>query len=149
MLAKTHLAIGIFAMVFFLPHVNHKLIFIPVVLIASILPDIDSGFSTFGRKGIFRPVQFLSKHRGIFHSFTFCILVSILLAFYIPILAFSFFLGYALHLLADSWTIEGIKPFWPLKTVLKGGVRVGGVIEETVFIVFAILDVIFLALLFV
>jgi membrane-bound metal-dependent hydrolase YbcI (DUF457 family) len=147
-MAKTHLAIGIFAMAFFLPYVNHKLIFIPVVLIASILPDIDSGFSTFGKKGLFRPLQVLSKHRGLFHSFTLCIGVSIVFALYLPVLAFAFFLGYALHLLADSWTVEGIKPFWPFKPILKGAVRVGGIVEETVFIVFAILDVIFLVLLF-
>jgi membrane-bound metal-dependent hydrolase YbcI (DUF457 family) len=149
MLAKTHLMIGILAIAFFLPHVNHKLIFVPVVLIASLLPDIDSGFSTLGRKGIFRPLQAFTKHRGMFHSFTFCILVSLILAFYLPLLAFSFFLGYALHLLADSWTPEGIKPFWPLRPILKGRVTVGGFIEETVFIVFAILDVIFLILLFI
>ena len=149
MLAKTHLAIGVFAVAFFLPYVNHKLIFVPVVLIASLLPDIDSGFSTFGRKAIFKPVQLFTKHRGVFHSFTFCILVSIVLAMFIPVLAFSFFLGYALHLLADSWTLEGIRPFWPTKSVLKGRVKVGGIIEETVFIVFAILDVAFLFLLIV
>jgi len=149
MLFKTHIAIGLFAVIFFFPHVNHKLIFVPVVLIASILPDIDSGFSTLGRKGIFRPLQFFTKHRGIFHSFTFCVAVSILFAFFFPRIAFAFFLGYALHLLADSWTIEGIKPFWPLRTNLKGRVRVGGVIEGTVFIVFVLLDVIFLILLFV
>jgi membrane-bound metal-dependent hydrolase YbcI (DUF457 family) len=149
MMFKTHLAIGVFAVVLFFPIVNHPLIFVPVVLIASILPDIDSGFSTLGRKGIFRPLQMMTKHRGLFHSFTFAIIVALALAFYFPIFAFSFFLGYALHLLADSWTIDGIKPFWPMKAVLKGHVKTGGVIEETVFIVFGILDVIFLILLFV
>jgi len=143
------MAIGFFAMIFFFPLINHKLIFIPVVLIASILPDIDTGFSYLGKRRIFLPLQLLTKHRGIFHSFTFCVVVSILLALYLPVLAFSFFLGYALHLLTDSWTIEGIRPFWPLKTTLKGGVKVGGIIEQAVFMVFVILDLIFLILLFV
>ncbi|MCH7567882.1 MAG: metal-dependent hydrolase [Nanoarchaeota archaeon] len=149
MLMKTHLVIGAFAVVFFLPYVSHKLIFVPVVLIASLLPDIDSGFSTLGRRKIFRPLQFLTKHRGIIHSFTFCIAVSVLLAFYFPLIAFPFFLGYALHLLADSWTIEGIRPFWPLKDISRGKIRVGGTMEETVFIVFIILDAIFLIFLFI
>jgi membrane-bound metal-dependent hydrolase YbcI (DUF457 family) len=147
MLIKTHLAIGIFAAVFFLPHINNKLIFVPVVLIASILPDIDTGFSTLGKKRLFKPVQLLAKHRGIFHSFTLCVIVSVIFAFYLPILAFSFFLGYAIHLFADSWTLEGIKPFWPFKTLLKGHVKVGGIIEETVFMTFIVLDIIFLVLL--
>ena len=146
---KTHLAIGVFITAFFLPHVNYKPIFIPVVLIASLLPDIDSGFSIFGRWKIFRPLQILTKHRGIFHSFTFCIAVALLFAFYIPILAFPFFLGYAVHLLTDSWTVDGIRPFWPLKEVTKGRVRVGGTIESTIFFVFIILDLVFLVLLFI
>lgn len=149
MLFKTHLAIGVFAMIFFFPHVNHKLIFVPVVLIASILPDIDSGFSILGKKKIFKPLQAVTRHRGLFHSFTLCVVVSVLFAMYLPVLAFSFFLGYGLHLLADSWTVDGIRPFWPMKNVLNGSVRVGGIIEETLFITFGLLDVIFLVLLFV
>ena len=149
MMGKTHLAIGIFAAVFFLPHVNNKLAFIPMVLIASLLPDIDSGFSTLGKKGVFRPIQWMSKHRGIFHTFTLCILISLALSLYLPVLAFGFFLGYSLHLLADSWTVEGIKPFWPLKGELKGKVRVGGTVEQAVFMVFVILDLIFVVLFFV
>ena len=149
MLMKTHMAIGVFAVIFFFPYMNNKAIFSLAVLIASLLPDVDSGFSTMGRNMVMKPLQVLTRHRGIFHSFTFCIVVSLFFSFYLPVLAFGFFLGYALHLLADSWTPEGIKPFWPLKNDLMGKVRVGGVIEETVFIVFAILDVIFFILLFV
>ncbi len=148
MLWKTHFAIGIFAVIFFFPHINNKLIFVLVVLLASILPDIDSRFSKIGKMAISKPVQVLTKHRGIFHSFTFCIVISFIFAFYVPVLAFPFFLGYALHLLADSWTPDGIRPFWPAKKELRGGVKVGGVIEESVFIIFVILDIIFLALLF-
>lgn len=148
-MGKTHLAIGIFAALFFMPHVTNKWVFIPVVLFASLLPDADNGFSTLGKKGIFKPIQWISKHRGIFHTFTLCIVISLVFALYIPALAFGFFLGYALHLLADSWTVEGIKPFWPLKGELKGRVRTGGTVEQAVFIIFAILDVIFLLLLFV
>ena len=148
MLSKTHLAIGIFAAIFFFPYINNKLIFVPVVLIASILPDIDSRFSKIGKKAISRPIQLFTKHRGVFHSFTFCIIISFVFAFYIPVLAFPFFLGYALHLLADSWTPDGIRPLWPAKKELRGGVKVGGIVEQSVFVIFVILDVIFLVLLF-
>ncbi len=149
MLSKTHLAIGVFAIVFFLPHVNNKLIFVPVVLLASVLPDIDTGFSLMGKKWMFKPLQWFIKHRGILHSFTICVIISFLLAFYIPILALPFFLGYALHLLADSWTVEGIRPFWPHKVELKGKVKVSGIVEETIFVTFSILDVIFIILIFI
>ena len=143
MLGKTHLVIALFATIIFLPHVSHKWIFIPIVLLATMLPDIDSGFSSLGKKPIFRPLQMLTRHRGLFHSFTFCILVTLVLAMYWPVFAFPFFLGYGLHLLADSWTVEGIKPFWPLKLVSRGNVKVGGTIEETLFLVFILLDILF------
>jgi len=111
MLMRTHMSIAVFAVLFFLPHVNYKMIFIPVVLIATLLPDIDTAYSSLGKRIVFRPLQLFMKHRGIIHSFTFCIAVSVLFAFYIPVLAFPFFLGYALHLIADAWTVEGIRPF--------------------------------------
>lgn len=147
MLAKTHLAIGLFAMIFFLPHVDNVWVFIPVVLIASILPDIDSAFSTLGKNKAFRPLQAFTEHRGVFHSLTFCAVIAVFFSFYLPVLAFGFFLGYGLHLLADSWSVEGIRPFWPLQGIVHGSVRVGGVIEQGIFITFVILDAIFLVLL--
>jgi len=149
MLARTHLVIGAFAMIFFLPHISNKLIFIPVILIASLLPDIDSAFSTLGKSKVLRPLQAFTQHRGMLHSFTFCVLVAIVFAFYLPVLAFAFFLGYSLHLLADSWTVDGIRPFWPSNVTVQGKVRVGGFMEETIFIVFVLLDVVFLVLLFI
>jgi membrane-bound metal-dependent hydrolase YbcI (DUF457 family) len=149
MLSRTHIAIGVFAVLFFLPHVNYKWVFIPVVLIASLLPDIDSSMSTVGKYKVFRPFQLFMKHRGIIHSFTFCILLSVVFAFFYPVIAFPFFLGYSLHLIADAWTVEGIRPFWPMKDTTHGRVKVGGVVEKAVFFVFIILDLVFLIRLFV
>jgi inner membrane protein len=148
MLGKTHLVIALFATIIFLPHVSHKWAFIPIVLLATMLPDVDSGFSSVGKKPIFRPLRVLTRHRGLFHSFTFCILATLALTLYWPVLAFPFFLGYGLHLLADSWTPEGIKPFWPLKLVSRGNIKVGGTIENTLFLVFVLMDVLFAILLF-
>ena len=148
MLWKTHLVIGLAFALLFLPGVNHKLIFLPVVLICSLLPDIDSPGSQFGHHWYYRPLQFVSKHRGAFHSLTFCILGSLIFAFIFPILALPFFLGYSSHLIADSFTQEGITPFWPLKRVSSGIVRTGGHTEKGVFIVFLVVDVILFLRLF-
>jgi membrane-bound metal-dependent hydrolase YbcI (DUF457 family) len=67
----------------------------------------------------------------------------------VPIIAFPFFLGYSLHLLSDAWTVEGIKPFWPLKTVSQGKIRTGGVTEHTVLFTFIIIDVVLTIFLFI
>ena len=131
---KTHLAIGVFLTLLLLPSVTHRVIFVPIVLLASLLPDIDSAYSTFGHKRIFRPLQLFVKHRGIIHSLTFCVFITALFAFLIPVLALPFFLGYGGHLLADSLTLDGIRPFWPLKKRASGKILTGGMIEQGIFI---------------
>ena len=140
MLMKTHLAIGIFAAFLLLDKVTYGVAFFIVTLVASLLPDIDSGFSTLGKQGIFKPIQFLTRHRGFIHSFTICVIISVILSLYLPILALPFFLGYGLHIFADSFTVDGIRPFWPLRYESKGILRVGSLVEEMLFTIFCILD---------
>jgi membrane-bound metal-dependent hydrolase YbcI (DUF457 family) len=147
MIKRTHLAIGLAMALLFLPSVKYKLLFFPVVLIASLLPDIDSPSSAVGHNSIFRPLQFVAKHRGVFHSFSFCIISSVVLAFVLPVLALPFFLGYASHIFADSFTKEGIMPFWPWKRSSNGLLSTGGTTEYSIFIGILIADaVLFLRL---
>lgn len=149
MLMKTHLALGAMAILFLLPIINNKLIFVFVVLFVTLLPDIDIATSYLGRKKIFRPLQWFVSHRGVIHSLTLCVIVSFLLAYFIPVLALPFFLGYSLHLFGDSLTSEGIRPFWPLKKEVHGAIRVGGKVEETIFIMFLIFNLILFVRLFI
>ncbi len=149
MLFRTHLAIALFVALFFLSHVTHKLTFIPLVLAATLLPDIDSAFSKIGRGKVGQVVQLFTKHRGLLHSFTFCIIVTLFFAFYLPVFALPFFLGYALHLLLDSVTSEGIRPFWPFKNVAQGKLPVGGAIEEALCMAFIVIGVVFIVSFFI
>ncbi len=141
MLLKTHVAFAIFAIILFFEHVVHPWIFIITLLIATVLPDLDSGFSSYGRHLIFKPLQILTNHRGIIHSFSFAILISVILAVFWPILSLGFFLGYSIHLICDSFTRDGIQPFWPLKIRSSGFITSGGRIEETLFFTLIILDI--------
>ena len=145
MIKKTHLAVGLALSLIFLPHVSHKLLFIPIVLFASLLPDIDSAYSSLGHIKVFRPLQWFVKHRGLIHSFTFCAIVSIALTLIWPGLGLPFFIGYFGHLLADSFTIEGVAPFWPLKREVRGKFRTGGAIEEGLFLGLVLLNVVLFA----
>ncbi len=140
MLNKTHIAITLFFVLLFLPIVNHKIAFIMVALIATMIPDIDSKFSSAGRRWIFRPIQFFLKHRDILHSFSFALILTLFFVLFFPILAFGFFLGYASHLVADSFTIWGIRPLYPHKTIIQGKIKTGGKSESIVFGIFLILD---------
>ena len=147
MLIKTHLAI---IALFILAFVNsiqgdlNKIIFVAVALVATALPDIDSGLSTLGNGITGRIIQFFVKHRGFLHSFTICVILSIILAAFIPRLAFPFFLGYSIHLLSDSFTKEGIAIFWPMQKRSAWIFSTGGVLEKGVFYTFLVLDVLIL-----
>jgi membrane-bound metal-dependent hydrolase YbcI (DUF457 family) len=140
MLMRTHVAIALFFVLLFIPHVSNGFVFLGVALVSTLLPDIDSGFSKIGKAKSLKFLQFFAGHRKIFHSFTFLITATIFFVLFIPIIALPFFLGYSAHLLADSFTIQGISPFYPLKKEYKGRIRTGGKSEILVFVSFLLLD---------
>jgi len=140
MFKKTHLVIGLFAALFFLPYVNNKIVFFPVVLIASLIPDLDT--IIFPEKD-YRILKILkSEHyKNFMHSYTFCIFLSAILAFFYPVLALPFFIGYSFHLFFDSLTVHGIAPFWPFKVKTKGFILPGGIAEKTITVIFGFLSI--------
>lgn len=140
MLIHTHLSITLFFILLFISSMEYKFAFVLVALLATFIPDVDSKFSKIGKKKIFRILQFFVKHRGMMHSFIFLFLIALFLVLFFPIIALPFFLGYGLHLFADSFTIKGIKPFYPWKKVSLGKIRTGGKSEMFIFIVFIVVD---------
>lgn len=148
MLIKTHLAFAFIFIFLFFQQVSNRFIFISMIIIATILPDIDSASSSWGRHLIFRPLQFFVKHRGILHSLTTGIILSIVLAFFWPVTSLGFFVGYSAHLICDSFTREGIQPFWPLKSKSAGFIVSGGRIEESIFLSLIFIDVILFFIVF-
>jgi membrane-bound metal-dependent hydrolase YbcI (DUF457 family) len=145
MLIKTHIAINVFGILLLILAVEHRLIFVIVALISTFIPDIDSRYSIVGRKRINRILQFFTKHRGITHSFVFLIAITLILLYILPVVALGFFVGYGLHLFADSFTLNGITPFHPFsKMKSEGFIRTGRKFEKFIFIGFIILDLIFL-----
>ncbi len=141
MLIRTHLAFVILLIMIFVRHVSDKPIFIIVALIATILPDIDTGFSHVGHKWYLKPVQIFVKHRGIIHSLTMAVFLSVLISIFYPVLSLGFFLGYSVHLFMDSFTKDGIQPFWPLKYKTSGPVKTGGRIEMSLFVTIVLVDI--------
>ena len=111
-----------------------------MIFISSLIPDIDSEFSFLGKKKIFRPLQWIVKHRGIVHSFIFLFPITFILTLLLPITALPFFLGYSIHLIADSFTIEGVRFFYPFKKEISWKIRTGGKVEMIVQAIFVIAD---------
>lgn len=148
MMLRTHTAITLLFVLLFLPHVHNPLVFSFVAVIATLIPDADSAFSSVGRLGLSKVAQVFVRHRGMLHSFTFCIIVSVLIALFFPTLALAFFLGYSLHIFVDSFTVDGIAPFWPWKAKSKWRLRTGSVIDTTIFTFFVFLDIVLFVFLF-
>ena len=144
MLFKTHIAIGVFAAILFIPLVSNPWSFVLITLIASVIPDVDTAFSKVGRNMPAKVVQIFTTHRGMVHSLTICVLLSLIISVFVPILAFGFFVGYSLHLLADSFSKMGVTPFWPYSRVAKGMLPVGGVVEKGIFFTFVVIDLMFI-----
>lgn len=142
MLTKTHIAITIFAILAFIPVVEYRVFFALAALVATLIPDIDSPFSYLGEFKGFGFLRFFTKHRGMLHSLTLAIIFSLLLSLWIPVLAAGFFLSYSLHLLADSFTSEGVQPFWPLTKRSAWRIKTGGITEKSIFISFVLADII-------
>ena len=111
------------------------------VILASAFVDIDEKNSKVGKSFVFRPIQFLFRHRGFFHSLIACLTFSIIIAFFNQWAGFGFFVGYLSHLIMDAMTSSGVMFFWPLKFKIKGFVKSGSILEDVVFVLLLLLDV--------
>lgn len=133
----------------FVTKVVNPVAFVLVALIATLIPDIDSGFSLLGNNIFSRILQNFSKHRGFIHSLTLGFIISFIMALIAPTLAFGFFLGYSIHIFVDGFTVEGVTPFWPYKQETKGLIRTGSRIETILFTIFIVLDLLMIYLILV
>lgn len=141
---RTHLAFTVLVVLLFLPHVSSQFLFILIALVATVIPDIDSGYSTIGKMHGAWVFRFFSRHRGMFHSLTFALIMSVIFTFIWPVAALPFFIGYGFHIFVDSFTKDGVMPFWPYTKVSSGILKTGSLTETTLFIFLIILDAILL-----
>lgn len=140
MLIRTHLAVTLMGILFLIDKVEAQYTFVIVALVATFIPDIDTAYSKLGKEKIFRPLQFFVRHRGFIHSFSFLFLVVLAFVLFWPVGALPFFLGYGLHLFLDSFSIEGIRPFYPYSKTSSGKIRTGGRVEIGLFLIFILID---------
>jgi len=140
MLWKTHVAFGILSALAVLPFLMpaNLFLFFSVVILSSILPDIDHTKSKISSKIPIIPsiIQLFFKHRGIIHSLPFMALVAYIVNIFLGReLAIAFLVGFLSHLIADGLTISGINflhPFAQLR--LQGFVETGSITETFFFI---------------
>jgi inner membrane protein len=142
MLFRTHLVTGIVLGLLFLRYTDYLeaqaasiLLFFLIVLVASLLPDIDSPSSAVGRRawGLSWIVRLFAGHRKFFHA-VWIPLAALFVFIRFEAVAFGMLVGYCSHLLADSLTVEGIRPFYPARFRLRGFVETGGFGEGLYFV---------------
>ena len=137
---RTYIAMGIGVALYFLPHINNKLLFFAIVLISSLLPDL-FGFFRFRKNTAFKFGGDKIMPNDFLHTYTICVIVAVVLTFFYPATSFPFFLGYSFHLALDSFSVRGIKPFWPFNKISAGPIAPGGKIEQTIFIMLIVFDI--------
>lgn len=143
MLFPTHILLGIVLFLVikdFFPGTNQIIAFI-LVLLGSVLPDIDEGRSKINRwSGILGIiVAFFSRHRGFFHSLVFHLIVFFTVNYFLGVYyASALLLGYFSHLIGDGITPMGVQVLYPFfKFKLRGPIIVGGIAEKVIMITLA------------
>ena len=143
MLFRTHVVFSLavwLGLSYFLVMPFYVLIF---VLLATVFVDVDAWNSKFGNHWFFRPLQFLTRHRGVLHSLVAGVLLSLILGSVSLWAGFGFFVGYVSHLFLDCFTKSGVALFWPFKYRVRGFVKSGGIVEQVVFVIILILIVLY------
>ncbi|HJX05820.1 MAG TPA: metal-dependent hydrolase [Candidatus Nanoarchaeia archaeon] len=143
----THLAFALFLSLMIVKNAVlpvNSYVFVAIILLGSLLPDIDSGTSFIGKR--FKLTSLFFKHRGMVHSIIFMtgfsiVVFSITKSIYY-FLAFA--AGYLSHLLLDSLTPKGVAFFWPNKKRMRGRFRTTGLVDILLLVVFIVLDVLLL-----
>jgi len=142
-MSKTHMlfALLIGSSLFYLLEIEQKIVFLSIVLVASIFPDIDTPYSRIGRK--IKPVssflKLVFRHRGFLHTVFFLILIDFLLLYLeLGFFAFGFSVGFLSHLIIDGATKQGVKPFYPINFRVSGPLRTGSFFENILAFLFLI-----------
>lgn len=150
MLYKTHLATSLALALPIMATTNTLSIgSIAALSLGLAFPDIDEPYSYIGcrTRKISNILNKIWGYKGIAHSLFGLILVSLTLGLMINIIHFNavvgsyFILGYALHLVQDSFSKVGIRWFWPFSDYkFHSGKEIvyyttGGKIEKLILIV--------------
>ncbi|MFH1589988.1 MAG: metal-dependent hydrolase [archaeon] len=141
MIGRTHVVVGLFVSLLFLLFTgsNDVLLFLVLGVVGSLLPDVDSAGSTFGKQSGFIPYIF--SHRGVIHSvyvlFLFSLLVFLVFGLF-P--AFVFGTSFFSHLILDSFTKKGVS-FFALGDRIRGSFVSGKLFDFLLFWVFLFSDI--------
>ncbi|MAG08437.1 hypothetical protein CMO89_03115 [Candidatus Woesearchaeota archaeon] len=151
MLFKTHLAFGFLVWLLIRPYFSiNKYLLLAVVLLASVLPDIDKSNSKVGSK--IKPISFLIEkifgHRKLFHSLFLWGIISVFVWYFLDKgYAGAILIGTTSHLIADGLTKQGVNFLYPVSQFRIAGFIETGSLFEIIFLML-VLGLIVIAFLF-
>lgn len=150
MLAQTHICFSVLISIItyhYLHLLNIHLAFLVyagVVLISSLLPDIDCATAKLGKR--IKVISYVFEHRGVFHSAWPLIIMLFLILnnnnqILISVMIASI-MGYTSHLLLDMLTPQGIRLLYPSKLKIRWFIEVGSFVEKIICTALLIVDII-------
>lgn len=142
MLFKTHITFALLISLYIFSYFKLTPIFsIIIILFSSLLPDLDIINSKISKINPLRKLtKYIFKHRGTLHSLFTPLLIYLIIYIIHKQIALLILIGYSSHLILDSFTKQGIKPFYPLSNIkFKGNTTTNSIIEKALFWLLAIL----------
>lgn len=138
---KTHLLFVVFVYLLLirLKVIEFSVLGFVIVLIATLIPDIDAETSKLGRK--IKPISQSFRHRGFFHSILFGILGVGIFFYANSGLYLEFLIGYFSHIFLDLLNYKSVQLFWPFKTKTKGFIKTNSFVERFLMFIFLVVDV--------
>lgn len=152
MMLRTHVAFGILIGLLSLKYLNvpNPYIFLAIVCLASVIPDVDSSQSKIGRK--VKTLSWLIEktigHRNMFHSIFPLIIIAVTFFYFLDwnVAGTALLIGYGSHLFIDMFTYMGIALFHPLHSRrITGFVKTGGITDHILFLLFLLTDLVILS----
>jgi len=132
----THIIFALLLGLFLQDYTSITPLFYPLLLLFTLIPDIDQHKSFLGRElGFLSRIFEFIGHRTIFHSLLFIAPLTFLFWNFSHTIAYTFFLGTMSHLILDGLTPQGITPFYPFPFKIKGKIKTGSVFEKGLFFV--------------
>jgi len=146
MMYYTHLLFGLLVSLITIRLINieEKLLFVSLVMLFSLLPDIDETRSRIGRKSkiISKIINLLFGHRKFIHTIWIPILLFILFNLVNFEVALAILIGYLSHLFMDAITKKGIMPLYPLlRKRINGPFRTNSLTEKFIAMLFVVLNI--------
>ncbi|MDA1196953.1 MAG: metal-dependent hydrolase [Nanoarchaeota archaeon] len=142
MLGKTHIAFALLVAIVAVDSFEvNSLLFVFVVVLSALLPDLDVKNSTISRWFPF--FSWFSRHRGMLHSFVVAVMGYFLMSLFSEAYGIAFFLGYCSHLILDMLTPQGIVLLAPFSQKrFHGFLKTGSFEERMLFLLICVLIVI-------